>query len=154
MCESRQTAKDANNVLLAVASERDVSMSESEKALSASDIFAVDDQRIERVEVPEWDGHVFVKSITGTERDAFESAMVSRKGKGKSEVDLTNVRASLVARAACTAEGVRLFDDAQASQLGAKSASALDRVYTVADRLSGLSEEDVEELAEDFLDTP
>jgi len=38
--------------------------------------------------------------------------------------------------------------------LGEKSAAALERVFDVARKLSGLSEDDVEELAGDFDDAP
>jgi hypothetical protein len=42
--------------------------------------------------------------------------------------------------------GKRLFPDADVRELGKKSASALQRVFEVAQRLSGLSNADVEEL--------
>ena len=38
--------------------------------------------------------------------------------------------------------------------LGAKSAAALDRIYDVATRLSGITDEDVEEMAEEMVEHP
>ena len=40
-----------------------------------------------------------------------------------------------------------LFDEGDTFPLGGKSASALDRIFTVAQKLNGLRDEDVDELA-------
>jgi len=119
------------------------------KFLTAADIWEVPDQTIEVLDVPEWGGSLYVRGLTGEERDSFEQSMVEKKGP-KREMNLANVRAGLVARAACTEEGVRIFSDRDVKRLGQKSAVALDRVYAVASRLSGLTKEDEEELVEDF----
>jgi len=47
----------------------------------------------------------------------------------------------------CDEEGTRLFAAKDMDELGKKSAAALDRIFTVAQRLNGLSGEDVEDLA-------
>ena len=47
-----------------------------------------------------------------------------------------------------------MFTDADVVALGAKSAAALDRIYDVATRLSGITDEDVEEIAEDMVEHP
>lgn len=131
-------------------------MTES-RELTAEDILGANDLETERVEMPEWNGHVFVRGLTGAERDAFEQSMIERKTRGRktsTELKLDNIRASLVARSTVDASGRRLFSDAQVEALGAKSAAALDRLYEVASRLSGLGSKDVEELLEDFTDDP
>ena len=61
-------------------------------------------------------------------------------------VDLKNVRAKLVARSVVDESGARVFDDADVLKLSDKSAAGLQRVFEVAQRLSGLSDEDVDEL--------
>jgi hypothetical protein len=43
--------------------------------------------------------------------------------------------------------GERLFQEEDTFPLGGKSAAALDRIFTVAQRLNGLRDEDVQELA-------
>ena len=115
-------------------------------ALDLAAIMATNDRKIEKVAVPEWGGFVFVKSLTGKERDAFEASML--KGSGKSQrVDAQNVRAKLCSLAICDASGKRLFATREAiDALGTKSASALNRVYKRASELSGVSDEDVEDL--------
>jgi hypothetical protein len=117
--------------------------------LSASEILGVDDTVIELVDVPEWHGKVRVRGLTGSERDDFEEGLLERRGKTR-EVRFTNLRAKLCALTMVDGDGKRLFTDAQVEALGRKSAAALSRVFTVAQRLSGLSDEDVDELAGDL----
>jgi hypothetical protein len=114
--------------------------------LSASEILGADDIVTELVEIPEWKGKVIVRGLTGAERDGFEESLLERRGKNR-EVRLANLRAKLCALTMVDGNGKRLFSDAQVEALGKKSASALQRVFAVAQRLSGLSDEDVEELA-------
>jgi hypothetical protein len=112
-------------------------------------ILQVDDLLFEDVEVPEWGGTVRVRGLTGAERDAFEAEMVERKGK-KVHLDMQNFRAKLVVRSVVDEAGKRLFTDTDALLIGRKSAAALQRVFEVAQRLSGLSDTDVEELVGNF----
>lgn len=105
-------------------------------------ILSADDLHKELVEVPEWGGEVYIRTMTGTERDAFEVALLADGQTGAA-----NVRAKLLARCLCDADGGRLFDDRDIAALGKKSASALDRCFSVAQRLNGFTKGDVEELA-------
>lgn len=114
--------------------------------LSAADILGTDDLLTEVVEVPEWNGKVRVRGLTGTARDHFEEGLLDQRGK-KSEIRLANMRAKLCALTIVDADGRRVFTDGQIEALGGKSAAALSRVFKVAQRLSGLSETDVDELA-------
>jgi hypothetical protein len=122
--------------------------------LTRDEILAVDDLQRERVNVPEWGGDVLVRSMTGTERDAFESSIISTNGT-RSSMNLKNVRAKLVAWTVIDEDGDRLFPTTQdVHLLGEKSAAALQSVFEVAQRLSGLSTEDVEELAKNSEEGP
>lgn len=121
------------------------------KVLGKSDILAASDLERELVEVPEWGGSVYVSSMSGLERDAFEASSIElredAKGKTTAHPVLANMRAKLCARTIVDEAGERLFDDAEIEELGRKSAKALDRVYEVAQRLCGMREADIEELA-------
>ncbi len=116
------------------------------RILGKDDIVKADDLQTSEVEVPEWGGTVLVRGLSGVERDAFESSMI--KGTGKNQkVDTQNIRAKLCSLAIVDEQGKRIFDTMEAIEaLGKKSASALTRVYDMASKLSGLREEDVEEL--------
>ena len=111
--------------------------------LNREAILQTDDLPRELVQVPEWGGDVYVRTLTGTERDAFEQSMVGKKSK----MNLDNVRARFAVLTICDEAGKRLFADEDAKVLGDKSAAALDRVFAVAQRLNGFSSEDAEDLA-------
>jgi hypothetical protein len=113
--------------------------------LTKEAILTADDVQFEDVEVPEWEGKVRVRSLAGIERDALEASMIEGKGKN-ANVNLANLRAKLVARSIVDEEGKRVFEDQDIAALGRKSAAALNRVYEVAQRLSGITQEDVDEL--------
>jgi len=115
------------------------------RRLTAEEILAVQDLRTEDVEVPEWGAIVTIRSLTGTERDKLEAAMVVEKG-GNRSVNFVNFRAKLIAAAAMDGAGKKLFSAEQIKPLGEKNAQALARLFNVASRLSGYSESDVQEL--------
>lgn len=117
------------------------------KFLTRDQILAIQDIEIEEVQVPEWGGSVYVRGLSGAERDLFEKSIVTQRGKATA-VDMANIRAKLAALSVCDAEGKRLFTERDAKALGEKSASALQRIFEVARRLSGIGDEDIEELTE------
>ena len=61
-------------------------------------------------------------------------------------MNLANVRARLVVRSVVDQAGKRIFADGDAEMLGDKSAAAVARVFDVAQRLSGMRPEDLDEL--------
>lgn len=121
--------------------------------LTREQILEAQDLQTEVVEVPEWGGSVKVQGMTGRERDAFEAEILEQRGK-KFSVNLLNVRAKLVAVSLVNGDGSRIFADRDIAALGKKSAAALDRVYSVAQELSGISDEDAEELAKNLESVP
>lgn len=74
--------------------------------LNKESILAAADMPLEAVPCPEWGGTVHVRTMSGTERDAFEAGMLDAKEKGVS--GLANIRARLVVRVACDEQGNRL----------------------------------------------
>lgn len=110
--------------------------------LDANAILTADDLAIEKVETPEWGGFVHVRGMTGDERDAWEASLLDANGKPQ----MIGIRASMAARCMVSASGERIFKDSHAKKLGEKSSAALNRVFEVARRLSGLTDDDVEEL--------
>jgi hypothetical protein len=116
------------------------------KILSRDEILTALDITRERVPVPEWGGAVWVQGMTGTERDAFEASIVQQSGRGTRTVNLANARAKVVALSVVDKDGKRVFSQEDVTALGRKSAAALQRVFSVAQRLSGLRDEDMEEL--------
>jgi hypothetical protein len=117
--------------------------------LGKADILAAQDLQYEDVAVPEWGGTVRVRGLTGRERDAFEAAVASARGKDV-KLNLQNVRARLAALSVVDADGARVFDERDINALGDKSAQALERVFQAAMRLSGLTPGDVKDLTENL----
>lgn len=113
--------------------------------LTRDQILQAQDLPAENVHVPEWGGVVRVRGLTGAERDKFEASIVVRKGD-KTEFNPENMRAKLCAMCIVDEQGNRLFSDDDIKALGKKSAAALDRVFQVAQRLSGLQPGAVEEM--------
>ena len=105
----------------------------------------IDDNEQEAVHVPEWDVTVFVRGLTARERDRFEASVVVGSGKD-TKVKMENARARLVVMSTYDEDGKKVFSTDDIGWLGEKSARALERIFKVAMRLSGLTEEDMEEL--------
>jgi hypothetical protein len=129
--------------------------------LSRDAILEAKDREVVEVDCPEWGGTVLVRGMTGKERDMFEMSLAEesagavqvQRGRGGGRPpgrNLINVRAKIVVRCVVDEDGSRLFTDADAVALGEKSGAAVDRVFTVASRLSGMGEEDTEEMAANF----
>jgi len=122
------------------------------------EILAIDDLPTEPVDTPEWAPaapKVWVRGLTASERDAFEQDMLEETHVGKKTRVTTkrrveNIRAALVVRSVVDEKGVRVFEDKDTARLGRKSALVVNRLWEKARELSGMTEEDVEELAEGF----
>ena len=134
--------------------------------LTRDNILAASDITTEEVDVPEWGGTVLVRALSGAERDRFEQSLLNqgapqkngKRGGKTMQVSMENARAKLCALSVVDADGNRLFSDKDAAALGKKSGAALDRVFGVAQRLSGITDADIDEVvgksAEEMVDNP
>lgn len=114
--------------------------------LTRDQILQASDIKTEVVDVPEWGGAVTVRGLTGRQRDDFEQQLTEQKN-GKSRINMQNARARMVQISVVEPDtGALLFTREDVAALGTKSAAALQRVFDVASRLSGLSDSDMEEL--------
>lgn len=121
--------------------------------LGREQILQANDLVTEQIAVPEWGGEVLVRSLTGEERDNYEATVVDQRGKD-TKVNLRNARAKLVAWAVVDEQGGKVFTQADVLALGKKNAAALQRVFDVAMRLAGISEEDLKELTDEIEANP
>ena len=107
--------------------------------------------KTEEVRVPEWadpdtgSDVVLVRELRGRDRDEWEASLAVQRGQ-RMVPDVANMRAKLVARSVVGDDGEPLFSQQDVAALGELSAAALDRVFEVASRLSGLNPADVEEM--------
>ena len=112
--------------------------------LTKDEILSADDMTTKSVSVPEWGGDVLVGTLTGRQRDKFETEFTSAT---KGERGMDNIRAKLCALSLRDEKGESLFTLKDVNELGKKSAAALDRVFTAALALNGFTQSDVDELA-------
>lgn len=113
--------------------------------LSRADILKATTTPREVVVVKELGGEVIVRGMTGIERDAFESSCFEGRGK-KRDFNMRNLRAKLVAYCCVDEQGHRLFSDEDVIALGQVRADVIDRLFGVAQRLSGMNDGDIDEL--------
>lgn len=101
--------------------------------LTRDAVLTAQDLPLEKVDVPEWGGSVYVRGMSGVDRDSFEQSLMVG-----GEFSSVNVRAKIVVRTACDENGQRIFTDADADAVGARNAAALTRIYEAGQRLSGM----------------
>ena|SRR5687767_2364696 len=109
----------------------------------------------ETVHIEQWGRDVTLRGFSSKDRDLFEEESLRRAnakaGNGarrgvQINADLTNFRARLVSRH-IVEDGVRTLANKQGEELlGAQPAAVLDKLFTVAQRLSGFTTEDIETL--------
>lgn len=120
--------------------------------LSRDDILKAENpvEEVDLSGLPGLSGSVLVRGMTGRERDAFEISMRNERTGQRIPGSMLNIRAKIVARCVVNDDGERLFTDADIAALGEKSGAVIDRLFDVATRLSGMSEGDAREMAENF----
>lgn len=97
---------------------------------------------LEKVQVPEWKGSVFIRTMTAGERDTFEQKVFEENKAGKN----VNVRARLCSLCLVNEKGERLFSDLDALLLAKKSSRAIERIVNEIQKLNGLGKEDIKAL--------
>jgi hypothetical protein len=120
--------------------------------LTRDQIIEADDTKYETVACPEWGGDVRLKSISGAKRDSYEASLIDERG-GSRKMNLRNARAKLIILTACDDTGRPLFTTEDLRALGAKNAAPLDRLFDAARKLTGMSDDDVDKLTENFGET-
>ena len=107
-----------------------------------------DDIEVREVEIP-GRGSVYVRGLTGAEREAWQGSNRQYRPKKDGGFDLVpnlaGSEARLLARALCDENGKRLFTDQDAGKLGKLPASVVERIHKVAMELSGLGEDEEQE---------
>ena len=99
----------------------------------------------EEVYIPEWGDSIFVRCLTGWERDQLELEWDRSKRR--------NFRARLAVATVCDAEGNDLFELKDIEFLGRQPSSILSRIADVAFMLNKFTKEDQEELEKNFVAT-
>jgi hypothetical protein len=106
--------------------------------LSKSAILSAPDLQPVAIDVPEWGGRIYIRPMTGAERDRWEIDHLGNPG--------VDVRARLAVSILCDESGKLLFGREDIPDLTQKSAHALDRIWSAGTKLCRITNEDVEAL--------
>lgn len=115
--------------------------------LSRDDILSTDDLEAREVEVEPWGGSVYVREMTGSDQDYWESELMQYGPDGQPELTTDNARAELLVRCIVDEDGNRVFGDGDAEALGQQSNRAIDRLFTTLMQISTADVPEVDQLA-------
>ena len=111
--------------------------------ISKEAVLAAQDIKIEEVQVPEWGGSLCVKVMTGPEREDYSVGLARQVGP-KGEVETVEQRqamkSGLLQHTVCDENGVLVFTKEDMPAIMGKSSVVLDRLFSKAMDLNGLSE--------------
>jgi hypothetical protein len=110
---------------------------------------------IEAVAVKEMKTTLFVRSLSAAEKARWEMDPLSVDNNAKdgqrsvkfAKDRMVTARERLVEIATCNEDGSNFFKSGDAAQIGGKNANIISTLYDVAARLSGISKEDLEQVA-------
>lgn len=119
--------------------------------LNRKAIDEADDIERRTIPVAEWGGDVIVQGLSAAEHDKWEDWITNRKASSEGIF-----RASLVVRCLIDEDGNRLYgdQDAELMALSKKSGRVVDKIYSVAAALSGVTKSDADDLIKNFVQAP
>jgi hypothetical protein len=116
------------------------------KDLSVSDLVALGERprKVKPVDLPGL-GRVYVGRMTATERDEWSASGWATDADGQPVRNRANATGRLLACCLCDGKGKRLFNLADAEQLGKLPGPVTDKIGPVALAWNGLTEAEVED---------
>jgi len=130
-----------------------------ENVLSRESLLKKEDLIIKKVDLGK-DEFVFVRQMTGHERDTFEQSLIKKIKDNKGivtafEQSTEDFRAKLAVCTVCDEKGVLLLKSTDYELLSQRmSAARLEKIVNVAQKLNAISEEDKEELVKNSVVGP
>ena len=108
--------------------------------LSAVDILGADDRKLMEVSVEEWGGSVFLKVMSGTDRNEIERVWNENENQPSLDMALQLLVITLV-----DADGNRLFTEEQTKGLIDKSSAVLQRLMMLSLRHNGMDQKSLDD---------
>jgi len=120
------------------------------KLLGRKELLRKDNLDVEKVELSD-DEHVYVKQMTGRERDRFEQSIVEvsedKNGNTSYNQNLEDFRAKLAVQTVCDKNGKNLLQPGDYEKLSMNiSAKKLEKIINKAQKINGISNRDKENL--------
>ena len=101
------------------------------------------DYQDEVINVPEWGGSVRLKTMSGVERDMFETEAMKRKKGDK--IELKGLKSFLLMLTLVDNDGVRLFEESEIDELNKKSGAVIDTLFVKCQDLNKLTQGSLED---------
>ena len=118
--------------------------------LNFDDIVDSQDKEYQDVDVPEWGGTVRIATMSGEDRDRWELSMMQADDSSERGFKLNfdaYSRVRLVAMCLVDDNFNRIFvTKEQIEKLSQKSGKVMDLLYDVAQRVNGITDEDIDDL--------
>jgi hypothetical protein len=112
-------------------------------ALSKDAIFSVNDSDLVEFSVPEWDGTILLRSMSGKQRNDYEH-WASTQSKAKVP-DYRGIRERLIINCVVDENGEQLFSESDIAKLSEKNSEVIDRIHTKCRVICGMDEDAVED---------
>jgi hypothetical protein len=113
--------------------------------LDRESVLRLRQRKVEKLDVPETGDCVYVRQMTGAERDELEALMFNAETGTIHLLNVPNRRAVIASLTLCDENGQRLFTKHDVPLLGSLGYEFLDRVTTAALRVNGLNDTAVED---------
>jgi len=113
------------------------------KNLTIQDILGIEDKKIEPLDIPEWEGTVYLRIMSAQERSELEDIFI----KMKANAQTGKFRKEMLKRTLVDVTGQHLIsDDAVATHVMKKNALVIESIFEKACEVNGFRERDVETL--------
>ena len=113
------------------------------KDLSIADILAIEDKPIHKMEIEEWNGVIYVRTMDAEERSQLEDIFAKIKVAGNTG----RFRKEMLKRTLVKKDGTPMLEeDVVASQFMKKNSQIVERIFEKCCELNGFRERDVETL--------
>lgn len=123
-------------------------------------ILQAQDFEKEEVDIPEWGGSVFIRSMTVAASDVIQLLFIrlgggelaaNQNGSIRDPDALKGLKVAMVSRCLCDEKGELIFNDNEGRAiLETKSNVVMDRLYDVAMRINKMGDDEVEQEKKDL----
>lgn len=117
-------------------------MDQTNECITREEFLAMAPAPLEAVVVPELNGKtIYLTGLSATAKGIYQSSLIQMEGKTR-KIKLEHATARLLSLTIVTKDRKRLFTDADILALGALRGDVMERLAKIANRLSGMDEEE------------
>lgn len=98
-------------------------------------------------------GTLRIRGLSGAELTDYQESLSVPTKNGRTKVNMKRAMAKLVLLCACNDDGSRYFEDSELIKIDQMPAATLMPLFESAQKLCGLSDDDMRQMTEDFPQT-